>query len=89
MVDELLSTGNVIDMNSINTTYNNLLGKEKPESFKCYLKTLLEENVKNIVFSQHSARNQPQTVHPTFVLPQLIALITHKTISTQSFKLPK
>ena len=88
MVDELLSTGNVIDMNSINTTYNNLLGKEKPESFKCYLKTLLEEIVKNIVFSHHS-RNQPQTVHPTFVLPQLIALITHKTISTQSFKLPK
>ena len=51
MVDELLNTGNVLDMNSINTTYNNLLGKEKPENFKRYLKTLLEENVKNIVFN--------------------------------------
>ena len=60
MVDELLNTGNILDMSSINTMYNNLLGKEKPENFKRYLKTLLEENVKNIVFNQPLARNQPE-----------------------------
>ena len=35
-------------MISINTTYNNLLRKEKPDNFKRSLKALLEENVKNI-----------------------------------------
>lgn len=85
MVDELLNTGNILDMNSINTTYSNLLGKEKPENFKHYLKTLLEENV---VFNQPSARNQPETVRPTFLQLQLITLLTHKTISIPSFKLP-
>ena len=57
-VDELLNIGNILDMNSINTFYSNLLGKEKTENFKLYLKTLLEENVKNIVFNQPLARNQ-------------------------------
>ena len=60
VVDELLNTRNILNMNSINITYNNLLGKGKPENFKRYLKTLYEENVKNIVINQPSARNQPQ-----------------------------
>lgn len=58
MVGELLNTGNALDMNRINTTYNNLIRIERPESFKLYLKILLSENVKNIVFNQFSARDQ-------------------------------
>ena len=49
-------------MNSINITYNNLLGNEKPENFERYFKTLLEENVQNVVFTRPPARNQPERV---------------------------
>ena len=58
MVGELLNTGNTLDMNRINTTYNSLIRIERPESFKLYLNILLSENVKNIVFNQFSARDQ-------------------------------
>ena len=87
MVDEPINTGNILDMNSINTTCNNLLVKGNQRTLNA-LKTLLEENVKNIVFNQPSARNQPERPHPTLVQLQLITLLTHKTISTPSFKLP-
>ena len=63
IVNELVNVSkDVIDMNRINITYNNLLGNVKPENFKLYLKTLLEENVRSIVFSRPPARNQPEKV---------------------------
>ena len=42
-------------MISINTTYNNLLAKEKPDKFKRSLKTLLEENAKNILIKRNQS----------------------------------
>jgi len=64
-VSEIIHESEIIlDMNSINTTYNNLLENEdqKQCNYKRYLKTLLEENVADIVFSRPKARNQPEMI---------------------------
>ena len=77
-------------MNSINITYNNLLGNEKPENFKRYLKTLLEENVQNVVLLvPQQGTSRKEFVPQTYVELQLIASIIRQMISTLSFKLPK
>ena len=66
-------------MISINTTYDNLLRKEKPDNFKRSLQTLLEENVKNILIKWNQSLDYCVIVFytlrmyfsPSFFSPQL------------------
>ena len=55
----------VLDMKTVNTTYNNLLGysEGKEENFKRYLKRLLTENISDIVFVRPPARNEPERMY--------------------------
>ena len=54
----------IIDMNSINVTYNNLMGlsENNHHNYKRYLKKLFEEYVPDIIFSRPPARNQPEII---------------------------
>lgn len=65
MVEQVIhETNNVADMNSLNTTYNNLLDNRRGEqqNYKKYLKRLLEENIPDIVFSRPPSRTQAERV---------------------------
>lgn len=58
---KLNSSGNssdVLDMNNINKTYNNLLGNDEGEevNYKRYLKTLLKDNILGLIFSKPPCR---------------------------------
>ena len=55
--------GNFIDMNQVNITYNNLLGKsiETQVNYKRYSKNLLKENFRDI-FSRPKSRRQSQVL---------------------------
>jgi hypothetical protein len=64
MVQNLLneSPDTVLDMKNINLTYNDMIDQSPPKSCKRYIKDLLEENVKEIVFVRPPARNQAERV---------------------------
>ena len=53
-----------LDMNSVNTTYNNLLGKSTEEhgNHKRYLKQLLVEKIINIVFARPKSRREAEII---------------------------
>ena len=53
-----------LDMNSVNTTYNNLLGNSTEEhvNHKRYLKQLLLEKINNIVFARPKSRREAEII---------------------------
>ena len=69
----------VLDMKTVNITYNNLLGipPDRTENFKRYLKQLLKENVSQIVFTRPPARNEPE---------RLCSLQAHSSAIEKTFK---
>ena len=58
------SKNTVLNMNDINTTYNNLMGNSDTNhvNYKRYLKQLLTENISNIVFSRPPLRTEAERV---------------------------
>ena len=60
----LNDSSEIIYMNSLNITYNNMLGKsnEYQENYKRYINQLLQENIPGIVFIRPPARNQLERV---------------------------
>ena len=52
MVRESVNSKNVIDINTVNLTYNALLENEEEISYKKYIKSLLQSNVSNVLFSR-------------------------------------
>ena len=56
MVRESVSSNNVIDMNTVNLTFNALLGNEGEINYKKYIKSLLQRNVSNVLFSRPPCR---------------------------------
>ena len=52
MVRESVNSNNVIDMNTVNLTYNALLENEEEINYKKYIKLLLQSNVSNVLFSR-------------------------------------
>ena len=61
---KMIQNQECVDMNTLNTTYNNLLGNptEHQVNHKIYLKQLLTEKVKNIVFSRPKARRDSEVI---------------------------
>ena len=53
---------NVTDMNTINKTYNDLVGNEVEVNYKRYLKTLLQENISGLTFSRPPSRRMSENV---------------------------
>ena len=60
MVGESVNNNNVIDMNTVNLTYNALLDNEEEINYKKYIKSLLQSNVTNILFSRPPCRRKTQ-----------------------------
>ena len=48
--------GDMMNMNNINKTYNNLLGNQQRFNYKRYLKALLKDNIPGLVFSRPPCR---------------------------------
>ena len=63
MVGESVNNNNVIDMNTVNLTYNALLDNEEEINYKKYIKSLLQSNVTNILFSKPPCRRKPENFH--------------------------
>ena len=61
---KMIQNQECVDMNTLNSTYNNLFGNptEHQVNHKRYLKQLLTENVKNIVFSRPKARRDSEVI---------------------------
>ena len=49
------SVSKITDMNTINETYNNLLGNNTTVNYKRYLKSLLQSNISDLIFEIPSA----------------------------------
>ena len=60
MVGESVNNNNVIDMNTVNLTYNALLDNEEEINYKKYIKSLLQSNVINVLFSRPPCRRKTQ-----------------------------
>ena len=60
MVGESVNNNNVIDMNTVNLTYNALLDNEEEINYKKYIKSLLQINVTNVLFSRPPCRRKTQ-----------------------------
>ena len=69
----------VLDMETVNITYNNLLGipPDRSENFKRYLKQLIKENVSQIVFTRPPVRNESE---------RLCSLQAHSSAIEKTFK---
>ena len=52
--------GDMTNMNNINKTYNNLLGNEQGFNYKCYLKTVLKDNIPGLLFYRPSCRRSSE-----------------------------
>ena len=50
MVGESVNNNNVIDMNTVNLTYNALLDNEEEINYKKYIKSLFQSNITNVLF---------------------------------------
>ena len=63
MVGECVNNNNVIDMNTVNLTYNALLDNEEEINYKKYIKSHLQSNVTNVVFPRPLCRRKPENIH--------------------------
>ena len=63
MVGECVNNNNVIDMNTVNLTYNALWDNQEEINHKKYIKSLLQSNVKNVLFSRPPCRRKPENIH--------------------------
>ena len=63
MVGESVNNNNVIDMNTVNLTYNALLDNEEEINYKKYIKSLLQSSVTNVVFPRPLCRRKPENIH--------------------------
>ena len=54
---------NVTDMNRVNLTYNVLLENEEEINYKKYIKSLLQSNVSNFLFSRPLCRAKLENIH--------------------------
>ena len=52
--------GDIMNMNNINKTYNNLLGNQQRFNYKRYLKALLKDNIPGLVFSRPPCRRSSE-----------------------------
>ena len=50
-------------MNTLNLTYNALLENEEEINYKKYIKSLLQSNVSNVLFSRLPRRRKPENIH--------------------------
>ena len=50
MVRESVNNDNVIDINTVNLTYNALLDNEEEINYKKYIKSLFQSNITNVLF---------------------------------------
>ena len=80
-VDYLLHEANtIIDLNSLNITYKNLLRNETEyQNYKQFLKQLVEENVLEIVFSRPPARNQSERICSSNVCGEAVNTYTNSS----------
>ena len=51
-VRESVNSNNVVDTNTVNLTYNALLENEEEINYKKYIKSLLQSDVSNVLFSR-------------------------------------
>ena len=63
MVGECVNNNNVIDMNTVNLTHNALWDNQEEINHKKYIKSLLQSNVKNVLFSRPPCRRKPENIH--------------------------
>ena len=63
MVGESVNNNNVTDMNTVNLTYKALLDDEEEINYKEYIKSLLQSNVTNVLFSRPPCRRKPENIH--------------------------
>ena len=63
MVGESVNNNNVTDMNTVNLTYKALLDDEEEINYKEYIKSLLQSNVTNVLFSRPPCRRKPKNIH--------------------------
>ena len=50
-------------MNTVKLTYNGLLENEEEINYKKYIKSLLQSNVSNVLFSRPLCRRKPENIH--------------------------
>ena len=72
MVRESVNSNNVIDMNTVNLTYNALLENEEEINYKKHIKSLLQSNVSNVLFSRPTCRRKPENIHSDQLNKKLI-----------------
>ena len=63
MVRESVNNNNVIDMNTVNLTYNASLENEEEINYKKYIKSLLQSNVSNVLYSRPPCKRKPENIH--------------------------
>ena len=63
IVSESVNNNNMIDMNTVNLTYNALLDNEEEINYKKYIRSLLQSNVTNVLFSRPPCRRKPENIH--------------------------
>ena len=59
-------------MNTVNLTYNALLKNEEEINYKKYIKSLLQSNVSNVLFSRPPCRRKPENIHSDQLNKKLI-----------------
>ena len=79
MVRESVNSNNVIDMNTVNLTYNTLLENENEINYKKYIKSLLHSNVSTVLFSRPPCRRKPENIHSDQLNEKLVDDHSNKT----------
>ena len=72
------SISKITDMNTINETYNNLLRNTTTVNYKRYLKSLLQSNISDLIFSRPLYRRKSETVYTDSCKNKLVDYYSNK-----------